>query len=320
LAAAAATPTKEMDLMKELRAILEGKVFSRDGDAAKVSEETETLSCAICMCAIEDFFDACCMTCVCEGVYHRDCIQRVERTQGAQTSRCPYCRTEGEVSSLYQSCLPSARRETLERSIRTLSAPDLRRTLLSNEEEIRKRSQTLSERLARLKRLKGEAAYASIVHVAAELQPVEAPHTTMCLVCRQGILDFSDLTTQRCECSALYHPACLKRAVESAPAEKILCCFGCRKADVSPEGVPVKALVAARVGVRPSAAAPEAQLREAEAISEGQRERLAQLETALAKVADATSGLDASAAESAPGSEQAGPAKKRRRRLSYLPW
>ena len=293
-----------VDLMKELKTILYGE------DAAEL-EAKDTLNCAICMGSISDFSTASCMSCVCEGVFHKGCLERVKSVLGQR--RCPYCRTEGRILSLQRVCPPYNNREDVERRIWRVDSQPLRDQLVANEKEIWRRTKMLSDGLGELKMLPGgENAYLRLLHKPAVLETNTTPHTTYCRVCNEGIMSFSDMMTQCCQCCAVYHPSCLKTVEVGAASEDIVCCLGCKSVDILPEGVKVKSLVAASLSTLARNTSHEEEHREANEILEGQHKRLVQLEIRLRRVADAISRLGAP--------EELGcPARKRRRRLAYLP-
>jgi hypothetical protein len=295
-----------VDLIKELKTILYGKESAEEA-------EKETLNCAICMCSISDFFTASCMSCVCEGVFHKGCLERVEQVMGRR--KCPYCRTEGSILSLQRVCPPYNNREVVEQRIRRVESQGLREGLVQNEKEILRRMKVLTESLHQLKQLPGgEETYSRLLYTPAFLKMKTTPNTTFCSVCHEGIMSFSDMMTQCCQCCAVYHPSCLKSVEVGARSEDILCCVGCKSVDILPEGVKVKSLLAASLPTLCRDSSQEEERREANEILEGQNKRLAQLDVRLRRVADAIFRL-----KDVKNSREGCPARKRRRRLAYLP-
>ena len=292
-----------VDHLRELKTILSG------GEAAE-SDVKETLNCAICMGSISDFFAASCMSCVCEGIFHKDCLERVESALGRR--RCPYCRTEGRILSLH---VPYNSRELVERRIWRVESQLLRQKLVENEGEIVKRTKLLSEGLCRLKKNPGgEDVYSKLLHPPAVPKRKRTPYKTFCSLCDEGIMSFSDLMTQCCQCCALYHPSCLKTIESGECPENILCCVECKSVDILPEGVAVKSLMAASLPEPSRSASKGIAPVEANEILEGQLRRLAQLELRLRRVEDCIERL---ACIAEPREES--PARKRHRRLAYLP-
>ena len=56
----------------------------------------EGACCCICLSSVESLQLLSCLSCVCEGVFHEDCLERVPRTEeGALLRRCPNCREPG---------------------------------------------------------------------------------------------------------------------------------------------------------------------------------------------------------------------------------
>lgn len=125
-------------------------------------------------------------------------------------------------------------------------------------------------------------------------------------------MSFSDLTTQCCQCFALYHPACLKAVEKEATKDQILCCAGCKSLDILPEGVQVKSLVATSLATLSQRMSPAEERLQAEDILQGQLKLLADLEGRSAWVAAAMRELEA------PPGKVASPPRKRRKRLAYL--
>jgi len=323
LAAASDTPDVMVDLWKIFRGQdVEGSESPEDASGAAM----ETLSCAICLGSVETFSSASCMSCVCEGVFHKECLERLpvlapHSLQGDRR-QCPYCRAEGTIVELHKEvhrmCPPGNKRERVEKRVRQMwmLASSTREDLEETEREIRKRTRLLGDQVNALRRIPGG-------HILLEGLLYPPPRAdagrsskgkTSCRSCGDGIMYFSDLSTQACHCGALYHWKCLQNIVERAPPEKILCCPCCRNLGIVQEGVSVKELVAAACLSSPRGETLEEAMKAALDIQGGQSRCLARMDGHSKRIASAIQG-----ARERDGPFSQGPPKRRKTRLAFLP-
>ena len=319
------------DVMLDLRKIRRKKDEAVEASSRDASEESkETLSCAICLGSIETFLSACCMSCVCEGVFHRECLDKVPKAAPhalqADRRQCPYCRTEGTIVELHKEvhrmCPPGHKREWIEKRVRqmyTLSS-STRNDLEKAERDIRERTRVLGDQVNALRRIAGgPLLLESLLHPPPRPEFGLSPQgQTLCRSCGEGILYFSELATQACHCGSLYHAKCLQKIVEGVPAEKILCCPCCRNLGIVQEGVSVKELVATACMSSPRGESLDEARKAASDLHAGQMSCLARVEGHTKRVAAASrdpfGGLWKRGASSLHG-----PPKRRKTRLAYLP-
>jgi hypothetical protein len=321
---AAAVPDAMLDLRKIRR---RREAFGEPWSEEAASEDsTETLTCAICLGSIENFVSASCMSCVCEGIFHKECLERVPTVEPhalhGDRRQCPYCRTRGTIVELhkevYRMCPPANKRERVEKRVRQMwtLASSTRDSLEETERELRRMSRLLGERMNALRRLPGGAQrYEDLLYPPLRAG-VAVPWTgkTLCRTCGEGIMGFSDLTTQACHCGALYHLRCLKNVCDRTPTEKIPCCPSCRSLGIVHEGVSVKELVSMACLSSPRGASSEEAREEASAIRAHQGKCLALLGEHVKRVEVAIRGLRKR--EAPPSCE---PSARRKPRLAYLP-
>jgi hypothetical protein len=321
--AAASVPDVMLDLWK----IRRRKDEALESSPEEASEETkETLTCAICLGSIETFSSACCMSCVCEGVFHRECLECVPKVAPhalqADRRQCPYCRTEGTIVELHKEvhrmCPPGNKRERIEKRVRqmyTLTS-STRDDLEKAEREIRRRTLVLGDQVNELRRLPGgDLLVESLLYPPLQPELWRSPKgKTFCRSCGEGILSFSELSTQACHCSSLYHDKCLQKIVDGAPMEKIMCCPCCRNLGIVQEGVSVKELVSTACLSSPRGESLDKMRKEASDVQAGQMRFLAQLGGHMERVASKLGSVwkrDASSLH--------GPLKRRKTQLAYLP-
>lgn len=214
-------------------------------------EKKDTLTCAICLDNITWFSSACCLACVCEGVFHVECLRKVPKIdthpEHGDLRICPYCRAKGFEISLeqaLQAAHPQADvRSGAEAQIRKLTAactePQPRPLLLATEGRIRELRCRLDQVLSRV-RGASETEFRQCLHPAETTRRPELAGSTLCQLCGAGVADFSDLFSQACECCALFHRGCLLKLAAEAPADRVPCCPQCSKVVVEAAGVSVK--------------------------------------------------------------------------------
>ena len=323
LAAAVVAPDAMLDLWRIRRRKTLTSIEAQGGDSEGA---VETLNCAICLGSIQNFVSASCMSCVCEGIFHTECLELLSTVtphmQHADQRQCPYCRTVGTIVELHKEvhrmCPPSSKREFVEKKVRRMWVlpPSTRDSLEESERTIAKRSRLLGEQLNALQCLYGgNGVCEGLLHPPPSHVAKTPAGSTLCRKCGQGIMDFSDLATQGCHCKALYHSKCLKEVVGGTPIEKIPCCLSCRSVGIVPEGVSVKELVAASC-VSPRTPPLKEALKEAADIKDQQARCLTRLAGHLKTVAAVTAGLKKR--DAAP-SANLGSQKRQRTRLAYLP-
>ena len=232
---------------------------SAGGDGARAAAES-SLGCAICLSVIECFEEAACMTCVCEGLFHRRCLERLP--QGAEARRrCPYCRREGRILSLQQELsdehVPTGRQEARLLALRLVTEEDrtLASLLLGAEEKLARQHCRLEEELRRLGAEQGpwnlrQLLFPPPANVWARWCRGGGGGGggggcggALCCLCGAGVQDFSSLATQGCRCQALFHSACLARLQGRTPPGRVACCPRCGSGAVLPEGAAVKELL-----------------------------------------------------------------------------
>lgn len=318
-----APPDAMMDLMR-----IRKKTFGKSLD-----DEKETLPCAICLCPISHFSSASCMSCVCEGVFHTECLERIQPLAShvlhGEERQCPYCRTVGSIVKLHKEvhrmCPPGGKRERVEKRLRLMwkLSPSARDTLEATERDIRKKSRHLGERLHALKLLHGgPSVYEGLLYPFSQAVATALPDATLCRKCGEGIVDFSDLTTQACHCNALYHSKCLSELVDATPVAMVPCCLVCKSIAFVPNGVSVKELmVTVCASHRGASTAPRTPsmdevLKEASQLREEQAKCLARLSVHLKTVSEKTKSLKR-VVDAAPS--HIVPQKPKKTRLAYLP-
>jgi len=215
-------------------------------------------------------------------------------------------------------CPPANKRERVEKRVRQMwtLASSTRECLEKTERELRKMSRLLGERMNALRRLPGGAQrYEDFLYPPLRVGAV-VPLTgkTLCRTCGEGIMCFSDLTTQACLCGALYHSRCLKNISDRTPTEKIPCCPSCRSLGIVHEGASVKELVSMSCLSSPRGASSEEARKEASDIRAHQGRSLVLLEEHVRRVEVAIRGLRK---RDAPLSCEA--SERRKPRLAYLP-
>jgi len=225
---------------------------SAGGDGARAAVES-SLGCAICLSVIDCFEEAACMTCVCEGLFHRRCLERLP--QGAEARRrCPYCRREGRILSLQQELsdehVPTGRQEARLLALRLAKEEDgaLASLLLGAEEKLARQHCRLEKELRRLGAEQGpwklrQLLFPPPANVWARWCRGGGCGGALCCLCGAGVQDFSSLATQGCPCQALFHAACLAQLQGRTPPGRVACCPRCGSGAVLPEGAAVKELL-----------------------------------------------------------------------------
>jgi len=290
-----------------------------------VGELKDTLTCAICLGSIEKFVSASCVSCVCEGIFHTECLARVPTIASHAVHggcmRCPCCRSVGDLVELHKEvhrmCPPGNKRESVDRRVRQLwlLSSNLREALEETERELRRSTRLLGERVNVLKGLPdGNILVEGLLYPSARRDAgTTLAGTTLCRLCGEGIMNFSELMTQACHCNALYHSECLKKVVDLAPPDKIPCCLSCRSLGIAQGVVSVKELVTSACLSSPRSILLDDAHREASEIREQQTRCLERLREHLKTVDAAVSGLKKR------GAPRMGDQRRSRLRLAYLP-
>ena len=218
----------------------------------------DTLACCICLDSIKSFSETSCMSCVCEGIFHKECLGLVSVTSlhpmRGELRQCPYCRTLGTVVELREElamiCPPANKRAAVEKRISFLGRyfASSAKAMKEREAEILKKVTYLGDVMNRLRSdgSDGEKWYSSLVHpcggIRRRKRGIVGGEGTFCQICEEGILDFSELSSQACRCRALYHQACLTAASskQPPPQDRIPCCPVCLGLSIIPEGISLK--------------------------------------------------------------------------------
>lgn len=217
--------------------------------AAARSSAPEGACCCICLSSVESLQLLSCMSCVCEGVFHKDCLERVPRTEGGGLlRRCPNCRVPGRkilVKEVLDAYLGARGLDEAEAG--PSEATRLRRHLRARTQQLQK--------LTRGSELASGLLFATLPRAPFRFLSRRAPEGLRCAFCRGLLETFRDVCLLDCSCSALAHASCIeaarKKVVDGGrsggekASASLLLCDRCQDPLPEPAAVCVKSITLA---------------------------------------------------------------------------
>ena len=197
----------------------------------------EGACCCICLSSVESLQRLSCMSCVCEGVFHEACLEKVPTTEEGGLRRCPNCRSPGRKIRVTDVLGAYLGVEGLEEEGRPSEVSRLRRHLRVRTQQLRKLTRG-SERARGL--------LATLSRGPFRFLSRRAPEGLRCSFCRGLLETFRDVSLLDCSCSALAHSACVDEARRMASAggegASLLLCDRCQDPLPEPAAVCVKSI------------------------------------------------------------------------------
>jgi hypothetical protein len=184
-----------------------------DVSLAATSSVPDGAICSICLCAVEDVSRLQCLSCVCEGVFHETCLERLQKMDSG-LRRCPHCRREGRRIS-----------------VKTV----LDAYLGAGDEDLLRLKKHLR---ARLKALRTQETVKSLSRKSFRVLPWTAPEGIRCCLCSGLVETFRDVSLLGCSCCALVHASCMP----VAETGELMYCERCQEPLPEPSAICLKQL------------------------------------------------------------------------------
>lgn len=193
----------------------------------------EGACCGICLGPIEVFKQLSCLSCVCEGVFHAGCLEKVPRSATDEPlRRCPNCRAPGE-QLLVKDVLDAYMGAAEEPDDESMELARLRRHLRARAHALR--TLACSRHAKNLLR--------QLPTPPTRFLPRGATEGMRCALCRGLLATFRDVSLLSCSCRSLVHGACLDATMGRPPTDAGLwLCEDCQEPFLDPPAVGVKAL------------------------------------------------------------------------------
>ena len=178
------------------------------------------------------------MSCVCEGVFHETCLERVPTTEEGGLRRCPNCRSPGKKIRVTDVLGAYLGTKGLEEEGLPSEVSRLKRHLRARTRQLQKLTRS---------REKARGLLATLPRCPFRFLPRRAPEGLRCSFCRGLLETFRDVSLLDCSCSALAHSACVDEARKKASSGdrevSLFLCNLCQDPLPEPASVCVKSII-----------------------------------------------------------------------------